>query len=100
VLLGDFRQDLIDHETRITAPEAVVLIASIFAALEARSRCRQYSGIDENTDGQRHAALLDEVVEYDGNAPRARLVHKARSVLEQHHTGRFRTVILGRDVDP
>jgi hypothetical protein len=58
------------------------------------------AGIDEQADGHRHLALVDQVVEHDRRAELAALAHIGVAVLKYHQRRVMLAVILRRHVNP
>ena len=100
VTFGNFRQDLLDQEARVAIAQGVVLVAPVVAVLLVGRGGRQDTRIDEDADGHRHLALVNQVVEHNRDTPAAGLRHHTAAILKDHHTGRFRGVVLRRHVDP
>ncbi len=100
VLFGHFGQDLIDEEARVAIAQGVVFEAAVEARLPVRGGRRQHAGIDENADGGRHFALVDQIVEDDVRAPAAFVGDEAATILKHHEWRRTARPVLRRDVDP
>lgn len=58
------------------------------------------AGVDEESDGGRHFAFGDEVIEDDGGFVGAAFVDVGAAVEEDHESGGFGGVVIGRGVDP
>ena len=80
--------------------EGVVFKAAVPPGLGAFFHGWDHPGVDEDSDGDGHLAGVDQVVEDHRGAELAFLVHIPLAVLEDHHRGWGRAIILGRDVDP
>ena len=99
--LADFWQEFLGKEARVAIAEAVVFVAAIVARQGVGSLCGgQDSGVNEYTDGHRHLAAGDEVVEDDRGSKGAIGGHVATAVLEDHQAGRFRRRILPGHINP
>src|SRR3546814_12099991 len=77
-----------DEEARVAVAHAVVFIASVIAILLGLGLQRgKDAGVDKHSDGYRHFAFVDKVVENNGRPPAGALtgIHKSSAILEHHH---------------
>ena len=100
VALAHLRQNFLDEEARIAVTQGVIFKAAVVAVLLFRSERRQYAGIDEDANGHRHVALVDQVVKDDGDAKAAGLVRHSLAILKDHDAGRLFGFVLCRDINP
>jgi len=98
VLFAKLGQDFIDQETCITIIHGIVLIAAVVARLLIRGCNRQDARVNEDSDGDRDLAFVDEVVHDDVGVPCARVVNEIHAVAEEHNAGGLVGFVLGRNV--
>ena len=88
VVLCHRRDDFPGKETDILVTEGVVFKASVPPGRGPFFRCGYHPGIDEDTDGDRHLARMDQVVKDHGYAELTFFVYVPFAVLEDHHRRR------------
>ncbi len=100
VLFGHLGQDLFKEEACVAVAEPVVFVRPVEARHLLGAGGGKNTGTDQDRDGHRHGAFLNQVVEDGGQPPCAVFIGEAGAVLKNHHGGGFGAVVLGRDVDP
>ena len=94
VVLADLREDFFEQEPGIGVGERNILCATLVVDLFAAAR------IDEDADGYRHFALVNQVVE-NGRRPHGPFqVDVGLAVLEDHHASGLGVGVLGGHIDP
>ena len=93
-------QQLFNDEPGVLIAERVVLKAAVARTPRVLRQCvAAMAGIDEQPDRDGHVALVNQVVEDDGNAMLAGFVGVCMAVLEDHQTRWLDSVVLLRNVD-
>ena len=98
--LADLGEDLVEQEPRVAVAHIVVLDAAVEARQRAFARRRHDAGVDEDADGDRHVAFVNQVVEDDRHAPVAAFADVALRRPGTPSRRRLRRVVLLRHVDP
>lgn len=99
--LPNFSQNFFEEESDVGVPQGIVFNAAIvFAARNAFAAFSPMSGIDEDANGHRHAALVNQIVEHHIRPPIPICPEEILSVLKDHKRRRTVFVVLGRDVNP
>jgi hypothetical protein len=97
---ADFGEDLLEQKAGVLIAEGVVFEAAILAGFLPFLRGGDDAGIDEDADGHRDVAGVDEIVEHGRGAEGSVGFDKSATVEADEDAGGLRLVILGGDIDP
>ena len=100
ILLGNLREDLLQQKPRILVADRVVFDTAIGSRLFTMTAGRKRARIDEDSDRDRHLALVNQIVEDDRNTKLAMLIDVTSAVLKHHHAGGRFPIVLCGDVNP
>lgn len=84
----------------VAIPQGVVFETSGLSTRLTGLSGGNHSGIDEDSDGDRHCSGVDEIVEDRCGAELAGGAHVTSAVVENHEAGRRGSIVLSRDVNP
>lgn len=100
--LGDGREDFLDQEAGVVAAERVVFEATVVGSPRALwgGGVHFVPWVDEDADGGRHGAAVDEIVKNGGHTPGSVEVDVVVTILEDHDGGGFVGVGLDGEVNP
>ena len=93
----DFRQKLVNQESRVAVAEAIVFEAAVETWLRIFIRSRNAAVSDKDSQLYGNLPGMNHIVQHDWQPP---VFRHAKTVLNDHQTRRFLGIVLGWDVDP